>query len=187
MFRLALFSLAFRKFDFVDVWNFQLRGKDVSARFYSPSFKHSFCWWDRFNQYYGGEKITYLYFLWVKVEVIEKIVKTQVNLPYLDLVINRLNDYQRRELLTKLVDDRISQILDTLEVSYRLELERTDNPFYTGLEINLLILRDRQVWLKGELQPPSKDLYSLAEIITIECEIQTIDELFNLWEVKSYY
>jgi hypothetical protein len=78
----------------------------------------------------------------VKVEVIEK-VKTQVNLPYLNLVINRLNDYQKKELITKLVDDRIREILDRLEVSHRLELERleserTDNPFYTGLEVNLL-------------------------------------------------
>jgi hypothetical protein len=137
-----MFRLAFRKFEFVDVWNFQLRGKDVSIAFYSPTFKHSFCWWDNFTQYDSGEKITYLYFLWVKVEVIEQ-AKTQVNLPYLNLVINRLDDYQKKELITKLVDDRIREILDTLEVSHRLELERleserTDNPFYTGLEVNLL-------------------------------------------------
>lgn len=132
-----MINLSFRKFNFVDVWNFQLRGKDVSIAFYSPTFKHSFCWWDRFNQYYGGEKITYFYFLWVKVEITEK-CKQQVNLPYLDLVINRLDDDQKKELITKLINDRISRILDTLEVSHRLELERTDNPFYTGLEINLL-------------------------------------------------
>lgn len=132
-----MINLSFRKFNFVDVWNFQLRGKDVSIAFYSPTFKHSFCWWDRFNQYYGGEKITYFCFLWVKVEITEK-CKQQVNLPYLDLVINRLDDDQKKELITKLINDRISRILDTLEVSHRLELERTDNPFYTGLEINLL-------------------------------------------------
>lgn len=132
-----MFRLAFRKFDSVDVWRWIYRDRDYSVAFYSPTFKHSFCWWDKFTQYDSGEKITYLWFLWVKVEVIEK-VKTQVNLPYLDLVINRLDDDQKKELITKLVDDRISRILDTLEVSYRLELERTDNPFYTGLEINLL-------------------------------------------------
>lgn len=132
-----MINLSFRKFNFVDVWNFQLRGKDVSIAFYSPTFKHSFCWWDRFNQYYGGEKITYFYFLWVKVEITEK-CKQQVNLPYLYLVINRLDNCQRKELITKLVNDRISQILDILEVSHQLELEGTDNPFYTGLEINLL-------------------------------------------------
>lgn len=132
-----MINLSFRKYNFVDVWDFRFRNKDYSVAFYSPTFKHSFCWWDRFNQYYGGEKITYFYFLWVKVEVIEK-CKQQVNLPYLDLVINRLDDYQRRELILKLVDDRIREILDILEVSHRLELEGTDNPFYTGLEINLL-------------------------------------------------
>lgn len=132
-----MFRLAFRKFDSVDVWRWIYRDRDYSVAFYSPTFKHSFCWWDKFTQYDSGEKITYLWFLWVKVEVIEK-VKTQVNLPYLDLVINRLDDDQKKELITKLINDRISRILDTLEVSHRLELERTDNPFYTGLEINLL-------------------------------------------------
>jgi len=132
-----MINLSFKKFNFVDVWNFQLRGKDVSIAFYSPTFKHSFCWWDRFNQYYGGEKITYFCFLWVKVEVIEQ-AKTQVNLPYLYLVINRLDDDQKKELITKLVDDRISRILDTLEVSHRLELEGIDNPFYSRLGIALL-------------------------------------------------
>lgn len=48
------------------------------------------------------------------------------------------------------------------------------------------ILRERQAWLQGELQPLSRELYSLVEIITIECEIQTIDELFGLWEVNPF-
>ena len=132
-----MFRLAFRKFDSVDVWRWIYRDRDYSVAFYSPTFKHSFCWWDRFNQYYGEEKITYFYFLWVKVEITEK-CKQQVNLPYLDLVINRLDDDQKKELITKLVNDRISQILDTLEVSHRLELEGIDNPFYSRLGIALL-------------------------------------------------
>lgn len=139
-----MINLSFRKYNFVDVWDFRFRNKDYSVAFYSPTFKHSFCWWDRFNQYYGGEKITYFCFLWVKVEVIEK-VKTQVNLPYLDLVINRLDDYQRRELILKLVDGRIREILDILEVSHRLELESIDNVDYSRLKVDLLRMELRHL------------------------------------------
>ncbi len=48
------------------------------------------------------------------------------------------------------------------------------------------ILRERQAWLQGELQSLSRELYSLVEIITIECEIQTIDELFGLWKRNPF-
>lgn len=48
------------------------------------------------------------------------------------------------------------------------------------------ILRDRQIWLQGELDPLNKTLYSQSEIGDIESEILTIDELFSMWEYNPF-
>jgi len=69
------------------------------------------------------------------------------------------------------------------------ELPNNTNHLTTGreqFESVKAILRERQAWLQGELQPLSRELYSLVEIITIECEIQTIDELFGLWKRNPF-
>lgn len=133
-----MFRLAFRKYDFVDVWQWNFRGKDVSVRFYSPTFKHSFCWWDRFTQYYGGEKITYLCFLWMKVEVTEKLQFTKHKKQVYEDIAKRLPDKDRHELHLKLIEAKYCELLDILEVSHRLELEGVDNVDYSRIEINLM-------------------------------------------------
>lgn len=48
------------------------------------------------------------------------------------------------------------------------------------------ILRDRQVWLRGELNPLSRDSYSDSEINAIAQEITLINHLFYLWKVNPY-
>lgn len=131
-----MINLTFRKYDFVDVWYWKFREVDYSLRFYSPSFKHSFCWWDKFNEYYGGEKITYFCFLWMKVEIVEKIQK-RPNLLYLDLVINRLTSEQKKKLAVKLLDSRYWELADILETSHRLELEGISLGGSTRIDIDL--------------------------------------------------
>lgn len=43
------------------------------------------------------------------------------------------------------------------------------------------ILRDRLVWLKGELKPPNRELHDISELILIHLEIRLINDLLELW------
>jgi len=46
------------------------------------------------------------------------------------------------------------------------------------------ILRERQAWLQGELDPLSRESYSLAEISYMRSEIIHLNYLFELWKVN---
>lgn len=153
-----IFNLSFRKYDSVDVWNFQLKGKDYSVAFYSPTFKNAFCWWDKFNQYDSGEKITYLCFLWVKVEVIEKLKLNKHTKQMYESIAKRLPDKDRHELHLKLIEAKYCELLDILEVSHRLELEGIDNVDYSRLEVDSI--RQELVYLE--------DLLNFYDAITKE-------------------
>jgi hypothetical protein len=48
------------------------------------------------------------------------------------------------------------------------------------------ILRDRQTWLQGELDPPNRKLHDIQELIFIRLEIRLLNDLFDVWESNPY-
>jgi hypothetical protein len=130
-----MIKLHFRKFDFVDIWRWNYRDKEYSLYFYSPTQSNKNCWFDKFTFFDNGEMTTYLYFLWMKVEITQKIKPNRHTLEMYENIARRLPSKERHELNLKLIEARYCELLNILEFCEALALEDRDNIEYSAIEI----------------------------------------------------